>query len=214
MLVHTGAQLCELFDSADQALLDFAEKAQSNEIQGRFFDAMREVRNKRPLVEQAFREQVESAFDHFGQPDSAVSSSVAATSCDLEEMSLVAHEEIEESVAIDNIIAKARDAYFENLYALSLRLAVINGGRKVKERSIPSGPHHLTGAFQSAAREIQVDTMIKLILFALFEKYVLKRARSIYDEFNDDLISAGILPNLKPAFQRYAQDDETNKDKS
>lgn len=202
VLGFSDARLTELFNNTDEALLEFAERAESNAVQGRFFEAMGEIRTKRPVIEDMFHDLVSSGFDDFGQGSRDAIASGDSDGGDTDELTLVNETEMDESVALENMIARARNAYFQQLYALGQRLAVVNAGRKVHETAIPSGPYHLATSFQAAIRDSNIDIKVKLILFALFEKYLLKQAKSVYDEFNDSLKEAGILPNLKPAYHR------------
>src|SRR5215472_4738125 len=43
-----------MFEHVDDALFDLAEKAENNAAQMHYFDGMREVRKRRPIVERAF----------------------------------------------------------------------------------------------------------------------------------------------------------------
>src|SRR5690348_11757887 len=47
-----------MFEHVDDALFDLAEKAENNAAQMHYFDGMREVRKRRPMVERSFLAQV------------------------------------------------------------------------------------------------------------------------------------------------------------
>jgi hypothetical protein len=79
---------------------------------------------------------------------------------------------------------------------------VVKGGQSVKHKQIPAGPHHLTTAFNEAIDALDLETRIKLIVLALFDKYVLKQLGSIYEDFNNNLRDAGVLPHLRPTIQK------------
>jgi hypothetical protein len=53
---------------------------------------------------------------------------------------------------------------------------------------------------------------IRLVLFFLFEKYVMKEIASVYERYNDCLVNAGIFPNLKYVAPKVPHDDPV-KDK-
>ena len=59
---HLKPLLDRMFENADVALLDFAEKAQNNMAQSVFFEAMNEVRKRRKTIEQGFFEGPGRAF--------------------------------------------------------------------------------------------------------------------------------------------------------
>ncbi len=74
VLVYVNALLAELFTNADKALTNFAQKAETNEMQNRFFDAMSVIRNRHGLVEHEFREILSEGFDKFWQQQQEVES--------------------------------------------------------------------------------------------------------------------------------------------
>ena len=62
---HLRPLMDRMFENADVALLDFAEKAESNAAQAVFFEAMNEVRKKRTSIEQHFYTELKSGFSSF-----------------------------------------------------------------------------------------------------------------------------------------------------
>ncbi len=196
VLIFSDSQISEMFENVGNALMEFAERAENNTVQGRFFEAMNLIQQKRPEIEHEFRRQISYGFNRFGQDpgDDLDQGSYSEDSG----LSLVEQEEVEEMVASENIVLKATNHFFQELYALRQRFTVLNGGKELKEKQIPAGPHHLTRAFRYAIRDLEVDTQIKIILYALFNKYIIQQAQVIYDEINSTLKEEGILPDLKP----------------
>jgi hypothetical protein len=203
VVIFSNSQLTELFEHSGAALLDFAERAENNTIQGRFFEAMGLIQRRRADMEHIFREEINKGFESFGNLVPRTSQTdLNRASADGFELSLVEPEEMEESVAAENLVIKANASYFPELYALSQRLAVVNGGRKLQEHEIPAGPHQLVHAFRRSMEGLEVEIRIKVILYALFDKFVIKQAKGLYDELNGNLKDAAILPNLKPVHVR------------
>jgi hypothetical protein len=203
VLVFSDAQMSELFENAGAALLDFAERAENNTIQGRFFEAMSFIQQRRADIEQTFRRHLSDGFDEFARltPERAQLEQKSGPS-EESELTLVDRDEMEEDVAAQNLIIRANADFFPELYALSQRLSAVRGGAKHKDSSIPATPHHLVYAFRRSIKGLEVEVKVKVILYALFDKYVLAEAKSIYDEINSSLKAAGILPNLKPVHVR------------
>lgn len=189
-----------LFENVDDALFDLAEKSENNSRQSHFFDGMREVRKKRQLVERLFHEHVSRSFQDFAQhrPLRAFGGDSAANSSGESTLSLVDAEDLEESLAVSNMIAKSENRLARHLFAVGQRLAVINGGGdRVETDANPIAPGSLCVAFQSACEEFDIDVQVKLIIFKLFDKHVLSALDQLYDEANAHLIEAGVLPQLK-----------------
>ena len=191
-----------LLDNVDDALFDLAEKAESNAAQTQFFDGMREVRKRRPLLERLLGEQVARNFNDFASGQPRVSRSGTNASTRTGELSLVDDRELEESLAIASMVSKAESRLNSPLHALNQRLGVICGGHHIEDASNPLGPASLAHAFRTALREIDVDIKVRLIVLKLFERYVLSGLDALYHEVNVQLMQAGVLPHLKHVIAR------------
>lgn len=200
VIVYTNALLAELFTNADTALLDFAKKAESNELQNRFFEAISEIQIKRSAIEKHFRESVSHDFDQFWSLSS--SHSTFENSGKKTELELVDVVQMDESVATENMTSRTEIDNAPQLYALGQRLAVINGGEMCKQSSLPACPHLLVSAFHSAITPLNISSKIRLIILALFNRYVLKQISSLYDDINNTLKDAGVLPHLRPTIAK------------
>jgi hypothetical protein len=200
VIVYINALLTELFNNSDKALTSFAQKAETNEVQNRFFEAMAMIRNRHGLVEHEFRELLSEGFDKFWQ-EQPESNGLADIEEDTE-LELVDHESMDVATALENMISRTVGHHRSQLYALGQRLSVVSGGRSIKHKQIPSGPHHLAHAFSEAIDALSLESRIKVIILALFDKYVLKQLGSIYDDFNNNLKEAGVLPQLRPSIQK------------
>ncbi|NID13873.1 DUF1631 domain-containing protein [Luteibacter yeojuensis] len=187
-----------MFENIDDALFDLAEKAENNAAQTQFFDGMREVRKKRAIVERTFLGQVARDLADFSAgrtraPDSDANARPLANI----ELSLVGENELEESLAITSMIGKNEQRLARALFAVNQRLSVICGGAKMDDASNPVGPASLAGAFRQAMRELMVEVRVKLIIYKLFDRYVLAGIDELYDDINNELAAAGVLPQLR-----------------
>jgi hypothetical protein len=197
-LKRLQALINTLFENIDDALFDLAEKAENNAVQTIYFDGMRKVRMKRQVVERLFQEQLGKIFNDFasGRLQPAKVEAIASTSGDL---SLVDDTELEENLAISSTIAKAENRLAPQLNALNQRLSVLRGGANVEDSINPLGPGHLSQAFRMAMRELELSVNSRLIIFKLFDRYVMTSLGTIYDEVNEQLIQAGVLPQIRYA---------------
>ena len=186
-----------LLDGTDDALFDLAEKGENNVVQTRYFDGMREVRRKRQLVERLFQENLTRNFANFGQNKSSAEESDAPR---LGGLALLDEKELEESLAVSAMSGKASNRFSRHLYALDQRLAVLAGGTKIDEDNNPVGPKLLCRAFQTTLVELEVDLHVKLLILKLFDKHVMGGLDQLYDEINQHLVNAGVLPQLKNQF--------------
>ena len=204
-LKRINALVGTLFENVDDALFDLAERAGSNSVQTEYFDGMREIRRKRHLVERLFHEQASRAFNDFAEGKAPATIDTTAPATPGGGLALVDDVELEESLAVSSMTAKAENRLQRTLYQVNQRLSVIIGGGKVDDANNPIGPAALANAFRLAVREFEVNVQVKLIVFKLFERYVIAGLEAVYDEVNIELIRAGVLPQVRHTVARNQQ---------
>ena len=184
------------FEHVDDALFDLAEKAENNATQMHYFDGMREVRKRRPAVERHFLSAINRSLGELTRP-AQQAPAVATPSPGSIELSLVADNELEESLAITSMIGKNESRLARDLFAVNQRLSVICGGHKIDDSSNPVAPAILSQAFRQALHELPADMRVKLMIYKLFDRYVLSALEELYQEVNLELVRAGVLPQLR-----------------
>ncbi|QGZ29899.1 DUF1631 domain-containing protein [Stutzerimonas stutzeri] len=189
-----------LFDNADDSLFEIADRATSNAEQNAFFEAMRDLRMKRRGIERSFLQQVFESFAKLNQYEIGKPPQPEAS---FESLALVQNDELEESVAIDTMVAKVMSRASQPLSHLTTRMNVLVS-RKLDDKSNPLGPQQLCEYFLEACRSLGVEIKVKLIILKLFERYVLTDLEQLYAESNQTLVAAGILPELQSAQPRRA----------
>ena len=160
-----------MFEHVDDALFDLAEKAENNAAQMHYFDGMREVRKRRPVVERSFLAQVNRNLDDFASSGRPPSGPVTLPIGSME-LSLVADNELEESLAVTSMIGKNETRLSRELFAVNQRLSVICGGMKIDDASNPIGPASLAQAFRQSVRELSADMRVKLIIYKIGRAHV------------------------------------------
>ncbi len=114
------------------------------------------------------------------------------------------NDELEESVAVDTMVAKVMSRAAQPLGHLTTRMNALIS-KKLDDKSNPLGPHALCDYFIEASSSLGVQIKVKLIIFKLFEKHVLGDIDQLYAEANQTLVAAGILPELQSAPPRRQQ---------
>lgn len=183
-----------LFDNADDTLFEMADRAANNAEQSAYFEAMRDLRLKRKGIERGFLQKVFESFANLNQYE--IGRAPALDTVSYENLTLVQNDELEESVALDAMVAKVTSRDGVALTHLTTRFNTLVS-RKVEDKNNPLGPRQLCEAFLEACRGLGVEIKVKLIILKLFEKYVLADAEHLYAEANQTLIALGVLPELK-----------------
>ncbi len=86
----------------------------------------------------------------------------------------VDHDELEEVVAVEGMIAKAEKEFAEPLALLTARIDSLLA-HPVAIKTNPLGPLCLCQSFVDATRSADIDIKAKLVLFKLFDRHVVKR---------------------------------------
>ena len=193
-LTYLRVGLSELFDNADDILFEKADRAGSNADQSMFFDAMRLLRLQRHAIEKSCCDGLDREFGslQYGRP--AVTETAVAF--DLDSLSLVQPDELEQTVALDGMVGRVNARNQASLAPLALRLNSLVK-TPVDEASNPLAPAYLVQLFADSCTPLNLDIKVRLILLKMFERYVFNSIDSLYIDVNELLINAGILPDLK-----------------
>ena len=191
------ALLRHMLDQADDALFERAERAGSNQEQQLFFEAMREVRRGRKAFEARFLERLEAA--HRGEPVARQPGSAADQG---DELSLVDDERLEEELAIDGMVSKAQTRHSQALAHLCERLDADSNTAWATAETNPVDPRRIGAALEEGAAVLEMEIQPRLILYKLFDRYVVTQLGGFYQELNQLFIDAGVLPTIRPKARR------------
>ena len=191
-----GDLLQGAFDAVDDSLFELANNARSNNEQNRYFEAMREIRIKRKGVERHFQNTVAQYFanpPHTGplQEENLSKQANADT------LSLVGNDDLEEQVALNAMITKAKAHFQGPLLQLQTRFSQVYPEATDESPVNPMAPEHLCSAFTEAIQALEIQIRERLILLKQFDRYVVSNLGMLLDEANRILIQAGIIPNFR-----------------
>lgn len=193
-LTYLRVGLSELFDNADDTLFEKADRAASNADQSMFFDAMRLLRLQRHALEKSCCDGLDKQFNQlqYGQHREAH----APVAFDLDSLSLVQPDELEQTVALDSMVGRVVARNQIPLTHLTMRLnAMVSSA--VTDGNNPLAPVRLVELFADSCAALNLDIKIRLIIFKMFERHVFNSIDSLYADINELLANAGILPDLK-----------------
>ena len=193
-LSHLQPHLQKMFENSNLAFLEFAEKAQSSASQIQFMEALTIIQKNRSKVEDIFYRELGNSFNRLGH---AARHHICEDPGEDGPLTLLSKEDTDIQVAIQSMTHSATVGSAPELAALRQRLAVLNNGKKLEVNEIPASPFRLANAFHEAADVLVLDHETKLIVYMLFDKFVLSKLQALYSEYNERLVKAGLLPNLK-----------------
>ncbi len=188
--------LFDFFDSADDVLFGMADRAESNQDQVAYFDAMRELRLRRKTMTSTVLGWVGRAFNDIGQFD-PMPSRRGLEQVDQDSLSIMDDSELEKKVAIDSLVNKLSSRYGEPVRLLSARIAHLTGHRDLADRQMPLSPEVICSGLAEACGDLDIDIRARLVVIKLFDRLLVDRLETLYQEANQLLVAEGVLPDLK-----------------
>lgn len=185
----------------EQALFKFAEQSRSNQEQQRCFEALREVRRGRADVGPRFFLHLEAALASVGEDRRAPAFSKSKGG--QRELSLVAAEDLDVSLALMEAASKAEIRNSQALFALGQRFGVLAEGPAFEADELPVGPHQLCECIRLAAEALEVAPEFRVMFFRHFDRCVFGEYAQLLEQINRYLIESRILPNLILSLPRH-----------
>jgi hypothetical protein len=175
-------------------LFELSEKAGNNADQRLYFETMRTIGERHPIVVATFEQHLQKIFIDFQK---GIDKEVLTEIGSVDELTLVHRDKLEDDIAITVIVSKANAQYAEDLWKLNHRLAVLRGGRKVNDDSNPFGPEAVCTALQTGMHELDIDIKVRLFIYKYLGNLFIGAFAKILAQLNRQLIENGVLPHLK-----------------
>jgi len=197
-------QLNEMFTSCDDLFFDLSGRASSNSEQNLYFESMREIRLKKSGLMAGFQREYERCFHELAGP--ATTKPANGQPFNGNTLSLVENDQLEQKVAISGMITKCRANLQEELYHLNCRFDFLVPGKQIDEQSNPLDPQQICTAFAKAAEILDLNIKARIILYKQFDRFVISRLGKIYNQANDWLVNAGVLPKIRSTVRKAADE--------
>lgn len=196
------AQIKAMFDCADDTLFDWARRAIGDD-QTRCMSLMRVLRVRKPDV-------VDHFFSSFSEKfDASVVRNKTQKNNFIGELSMQSTEELEESIAVSNMTARAEGLFRDQLFELGRRLewAKLNRGESIERAAME--PLAICEAFLDASRTIEMEIESRLVVLKLFERTVMIQLGELYHRLltllNENGIEAAVAQRNIPREKSQAE---------
>ena len=176
-------------------ILEVAEQAKSNKEQIALYEMQNLLVAVQQAAEQEFCQHLANGFVKFKNKSLNTLTGEERFSGDI--LSLVEHSDLEETIAITSISHRADNQFAESLWAFHQRLALLNDGEKIDERSNPVSPVQFCEALRKLLSNLEIDVRTKLVGYKLFDQDVIGALNDLYAELNNYLARQNLLPNLR-----------------
>ena len=192
-----------LMENVDDALFELSDKVDSDQERNLYFEAMREVRLKRDAIKRDFDNEMQECFGRVSRAKSATKTPEVDE--DDTELTLLEYDDLEDNIAISNMISRARPQFEDEFFAVTERLKLVLKRDSLEADENPLDPQAICDCFHNASEILETDIQVKLIFYKLFERYVINNLGHFYREVNQLLIDKGVLPGFKADQERMRQ---------
>lgn len=165
--------------------------------------ALRDLRRARPQLSQRFRQALGDGFRSFAGAGLDKPGTVV--------LSLLTDDALEEQLAYEQISDSLTRLHAPALELVEKRLAALMQRADVAAEENPIGPVQLAACLRDALRGVDLSTSVRIVLCKFYERQLATTLGALYEQTNDTLVAAGILPQLKatrraePSAQSQAQ---------
>ena len=189
-------RLSSMFDRADDVFFEKAQKVYFNQEQEVYFAAMREMRLIRKSAEKEVFENLSMHFANLPNPDSNLHTLKMEVVDSFGSLSLMESDELEENVAFDAMVLRARSEHSEQFACLVAGLDAILSHVDVSLEILPLAPKQICDAFRRTITHLDCSIECKLIIYKLFEKEVLSHCSHLLEKCNAILNEAGVVTKV------------------
>lgn len=197
------AFLGEALEKADNTLFDFVQRADGSLNHQEYFDAMRELRRQRPVIEQRFVEHLLNAFAAYERRvPIKVDLEQGARGPQTGELSLVSEEELEEQLSARMVAVAISRGLGPALHQINRRLGALMGGIEIDDDNSPVGPAHIAQAFRASLTGLDISVRVKVLLFKLYEREFQRLLPAFYVDLNKALVESGVMPEIRHSVAR------------
>jgi len=198
--------LTRMFEQADDSLFDMSESGYNNA----HFDAMRMLRLKKESLMRNFNQELKLCFsENLGKAESSSLEDEQYQTMSFENIALVEESDLEEGIAIDGMVKKARNNNVDALEKIRTRLDTLIANHTISKENNPFEPAFICSAFKKASLTLDIDIESMLVIYKLFERMVIAHLADIYARVNQFFVDKGVLPDLKVAPHQRRQEVST-----
>ena len=192
-----------LMEKAVDDFFQLAEKSVERSMQELYLEAMGLARDKSASIEESFRTHLFDGFQaaiHLRKE--AARKKTADDDLGFDQFSLVDPDDLEESIATQEMVSKLKGGCKEELAGLEKRMGALLHDPEFQRFSNPFDPKVFVDAFMAACRDTEATIKIRLLFVTMWDKHMQNGVVSAYHEINQYLIEKGILPKIKREVRR------------
>lgn len=204
--------LAVMLVAADTDLAEQATKTQDREQQQRLQAARDLARAKGDELARQFHAQFLAEFQKRSAKARQIGGSFADADLSSMELSLVADDDLEETLRFNELAARLRRRCDDEVNALDQRVGVLVGDADLESDASPLSPQAVCNAYKLACKRVIEGTELRTVFLRLFDTHVLPAVLSVYEGLNDLLVQNSILPKIRFGGPKKNPDKARKKD--
>ncbi|UCB55601.1 MAG: DUF1631 family protein [Thiotrichales bacterium] len=191
---HLRDLLSKMLNDADQQLLDMADNAAYSHEKDVFYWLKNKLKDKKPEVASDFMTEALKLLRPYGVTQAEEAAQKAEDLDD--ELSLVGQDDMEDIVLVKNVGTETAARFREQISNLETRLdhLALKSSDIFAKNAL--APMKICQAFDDTLIE-KFDLPERKALFELFKEHVADKLDGLYEDLNNIMIDAGILPQIK-----------------
>ena len=197
--------LAGMLDRVEDELFELADKTIDRDAQNVYLDARSQARTRREAIESTFRQHFVEFFNR------KVAGDAVAPPAQDAELSLVAHEALEEALAVSAMSSKLQSACETELFALGQRMGFLLERPELEDDANPVSPATICAALKDACDQIQAGFKVRMALLHQLEHHTEGVLQLVYRDLNAHLVERRILPEVRARARRSPATGEPRK---
>ncbi|HUN68095.1 MAG TPA: DUF1631 family protein, partial [Burkholderiales bacterium] len=200
-----------MLNESEEELAQLAVDSKDREAQKLYLTVKDLLKAQRADIEKNFRTRFLSEFQTRSNKAKKTGGQFSDVDFSSLELSLVADDDLAETLRFNEMAAKLRRYCEEEINALDQRVGVLLGDASLNSDANPFSPQSVCDAYKHTCRQVDASADVRAILLKLFDDHVLDRIRAIYKALNEVLVENGILPKIRYAVSQKEGSSKTAK---
>lgn len=194
--------LTKALERAAGELLELTDRVTEYDSRRVYGAAADFARDHRGAVETEFRRRFYQHFKRACRRDNA--RSAGQNELDAAELSLVAPDDLEESLAASTIENALNNHCGEELFGLSKRMGVLLDDPELQLGANPVGPETIGAAVMDTLKALDLPVKAQLVLVPPINRFLSRYVREVYQGLNRYLVDANVLPTIRVGVRKAA----------
>jgi hypothetical protein len=190
-----ASALGKVLEHAASELLELTDRVTVYETRRLYGTAMDFARDQRAVVETECRRRFYQHFKRACRRDNGKSSGHG--SLDASQLSLVAPDDLEESLAASTIENALNNQCGEELFGLAKRMGVLLDDPELQLGANPVGPESIGAVVMDTLKGQDLPVKVQLVLVPQINRFLPRYVREIYQSLNRHLVDRGVLPTIR-----------------